>query len=92
MLPTEMYKILNILTPDIMQDIFETKSSQHIPQKISKHLDMDYRPSLPWLQHCVKSVQRRSLFWSVFSCIWTEYRKIRTRNTPYLDTFHAVQK
>ena len=40
-------------------------------------------------------------FWSVFSCIWTEdgdllrksriqceYRKIRTRITPYLDTFH----
>ena len=25
------------------------------------------------------SVQRRSFFWSVFSCIRTEYRKIRTR-------------
>ena len=23
--------------------------------------------------HCVKSVQIRSFFWSVFSCIWTEY-------------------
>ena len=23
--------------------------------------------------HCVKSVQIRSSFWSVFSCIWTEY-------------------
>ena len=30
--------------------------------------------------HCVKLVQIRSYFWSVFSCIWTEYRKIRTRN------------
>ena len=39
-------------------------------------------------------------FWSVFSRIWTEYevnprieskyRKIRTRKTPYLDTFCAV--
>ena len=28
--------------------------------------------------HCVKSVQIRSFFWSVFSCIRTEYRKIRT--------------
>ena len=27
----------------------------------------------------MKSIQRRSFFWSVFSCIWTEYRKIRTR-------------
>ena len=29
---------------------------------------------------CVKSVQIRSYFWSVFSCIQSEYRKIRTRN------------
>ena len=29
-------------------------------------------------------------FWFVFSRIRTEYGKIRTRKTPYLDTFHAV--
>ena len=29
--------------------------------------------------HCVKSFQVRSYFWSVFSCIRTEYGKIRTR-------------
>ena len=29
--------------------------------------------------HCVKSVQIRSFFWSVFSYIRPEYRKIRTR-------------
>ena len=42
-------------------------------------------------------------FWSVFSCIWTEYGEIRylsvfspnvekyePEKTPYLDTFHAV--
>ena len=29
---------------------------------------------------CVKSVQIRGYFWSVFSCVRTEYRKIRTRN------------
>ena len=33
--------------------------------------------------HCVKHVHIRSFFWS-------EYRKIRTRKTPYLDTSHAV--
>ena len=27
--------------------------------------------------HCVKSVQIRSYFWSVLSCIWIEYRKIQ---------------
>ena len=34
--------------------------------------------------HCVKSVQIRSFFWSVFPCIRTEYRKLRTRkNSAY---------
>ena len=52
------------------------------------------------VNHCVKSVQRRSFVWSVFSRIRTkygvslriqsEYRNTRTRKTPYLDTFHAV--
>ena len=28
--------------------------------------------------HCVKSVQMRSFFWSVFSSIWTEYGEIRS--------------
>ena len=33
---------------------------------------------------CVKSVQIRSFFWSVFSCIRTVYRKMRTRkNSVY---------
>ena len=41
----------------------------------------------------MKSVQIRSFFWSVFSCIWNECRKIGTRKkNPYLDTFHAVFK
>ena len=37
--------------------------------------------------HCVKCVQIRSFFWSVFSCIRTEYGP---EKTPYLDTFQAV--
>ena len=34
-------------------------------------------------QHCVEIVQTRSYFWSVFSCIGTEYRKIQTRNNSH---------
>ena len=30
-------------------------------------------------KHCVKRDQIRSFFWSIFSCIWTEYTKRRTR-------------
>ena len=33
-----------------------------------------------WSSHCEKSVQIRSYFWSVFSCIQSKYREIRTRN------------
>ena len=44
--------------------------------------------------HCVKSVQMRSYFWSVFFCIRTEYSpntgKYGPEVTLYLDTFHAV--
>ena len=44
--------------------------------------------------HCVKSVQIRSFFWSVFSCIRTEYGDLRSKyrpeKIPYLDTFRAV--
>ena len=49
--------------------------------------------------HCVKSVQIRSFFWSVFFCIPIEYvwiwlspntKKYRPEKTPYLDNFHAV--
>ena len=38
----------------------------------------------------VKSVPIRSFLWSVFSYIQSEYRKIESRKTSYLDPFHAV--
>ena len=37
--------------------------------------------------HCVKSVQKRSYFWSVFSCIRTQNGKIRTRNNSVFGHF-----
>ena len=43
--------------------------------------------------HWVKSVKIRGFFWSIVSCIQSEYRKNADQNTgktPYLDTFHAV--
>ena len=32
------------------------------------------------MEHCVKSVQIGSIFWSVFSCTWTEYRDLRSKS------------
>ena len=37
--------------------------------------------------HCVKSVQVRSFFWSVFSSIRTEHRKMRTRKDSVFGHF-----
>ena len=37
--------------------------------------------------HCVKSAQIQSCFWSVFSCLQTEHRKIRTRNNSVFGHF-----
>ena len=38
-------------------------------------------------QHCVKSVRIQIFFWAVFSCIQSEYRKIRTRNNSIFGHF-----
>ena len=52
------------------------------------HGCFEYRYSLNLLRqvmgknHCMKSVQRRSYFWSVFSCIRTEYGDL-LRKSPY---------
>ena len=53
-----------------------------------------------WANHCVKSGQIRSYFWSVFSCVRSEYGiypvfspdtgRYGPETTPHLDTFHAV--
>ena len=40
-----------------------------------------------WKLHCMKSVQIRSYFWSVFSCIQSKYRKIQTRNNSVFGHF-----
>ena len=64
---------------------------------------LDFQGQIRFHSHCVKSIQVRSFFWSVFSRIRTEYGEIlvslciqsecgeiRTRKNSYLDTFHAV--
>ena len=37
-----------------------------------------HRTIIPDHPHCVKSVQIRSFFWFVFSCIYSKYRKVHT--------------
>ena len=41
--------------------------------------------------HCVESFQIKKFFWSVFSCVLTEYGKIRTRKNSVFEQFsHSV--
>ena len=63
-----------------------------------------WQPRSSGNHHCVKSVQIRSVFWSVFSCNQSEYENLLRKSpysvwiqentdqktTPYLDTFHIV--
>ena len=68
-------------------------SSVHISAILIIQMWQNFMTSYPsW--HCMKSVQIRSYYWSVFSCIRTEYgdsrskyRKIRTRNNSVLGHF-----
>ena len=54
---------------------------------------------ISYTEHCMKSVQTWSCFWSVFSRILTEYGEIlspnagkyRPEKTSYLETFHEVK-
>ena len=82
--------ILNTMLYDI-QDIIR-KSSASSPENLNIQLD-------PLREMCPYS----EFFWSVFSCIQTEYGKIlcispysvrmrekQTRKTPNTDTFYAV--
>ena len=48
------------------------------------HVDTSQKISsiAQWSSHCEKSVQIRSYFWSVFSCIRTEYGDLRSKS-PY---------
>ena len=63
------------------------KPSQNSRQRWGSTLSIHQSRGLHVNFHCVKNVQIRSFFWSVFSRIRTEYGP---EKTLYLDTFHAV--
>ena len=56
-----------------------------------EHWRVSFIEEYLFFRHCVKSILIRSYFWSVFSCIRSEYRKYRPEITPYLNTFHVVR-
>ena len=55
--------------------------------KNSKKLPNTFLTASCQWSHCVKSVQIRSYFWSVFSYIRTEYGDLLRRDTEYLSVF-----
>ena len=63
-----------------MEILWKRTVSAEYPQNFHTKKLMKFRYFMQWekrmtmrFQHCVKSVQIRSFFWSVFSCIQTEY-------------------
>ena len=66
-------------------EVFENIRKMQIKsERVSKDLEATSSNNV---SHCVKSVQIRSCFWSVFS---PNAGKYGPEITPYLDTFHAV--
>ena len=84
-----MYKILNVLSPDIMQDIFETTiptmilaMRQHFPQEILKQLDMDYRPSLTWFRKIWDLVPNEMIQVTILNDIKAKIKIWKLENYP----------
>ena len=61
--------------------------AKYLPNLLNTEMhEIQRLPSLlvdnPLRPHCVKYVQIRNFFWSVLSCIWTEYRDL-LHKSPY---------
>ena len=52
------------------------KLQDEVASSVLKEAEPDVK--YHWKCHCVKSVQIRSYFWSVFPRIWTEYGEIQS--------------
>ena len=66
-------------------------SWSHLAHEVLKTFDLRHIEGACWQilqnQHCVISVQIWNSFWSVFSCIQSEYRKMPTRKNPVFGHF-----
>ena len=82
--------LLHIFLKQILMHIIFCIRKKHVQQAcVFRSKKISYRKCEVTL-HCVKSVQIRNFFWSMFFLVHSEYKKIWTRKTPYLDIFHAV--
>ena len=72
--------ILNICLPAVKHDY-----SSHLQSMTLATI----RIRLTSIFHCVKTLQIRSFFWSVFSCIQSKYRKMRTRKNSIFGQFFS---
>ena len=73
----------NKLMSPLFVDLYEKRAYQKLKFRSTSCFVND--------EHCVKSVLIRNFFWSISLRIQSKYRKIRTRKTPIMNTFHAVQ-
>ena len=68
----------------LLQDVFSTSSPR---QMFAGSIDIFCSSNKRPYQTLRESVQIRSFFWSVFSCIQSEYRKIQTRKNSIIRHF-----
>ena len=65
---------------DIMKTILETLKHQCLLFVFFAGQLIYYLFRKIQTKHCLKSVQKRSFFWSVFSRIWAEYGDLRSKS------------
>ena len=74
----------------ILISFLNIKIKYHVPRILHKTIFINILRKYSWLiwnRHCVKIIQIRSFFWSVFSRIRTEYRKIWIRKNSLYGYF-----
>ena len=78
-----LFLVKNNFTPTFLHNV-PNFDVFHLRKKL---FFMERNERIACILYCVKSVQIRSCFWSVFSCIQSEYRKKWTRNNSVFGHF-----
>ena len=72
--------IVMLKTISLNQPFQEQDYGNMLPASYENVKQIDLKSCFRKIMHCVKSVQIRSYFWSVFSCIRNQYGDLRSKS------------
>ena len=91
MTPTKLAILLLTLSAKCWMYVIQKSIPPFYCLSLSLLQNISVQVLLTTVKNCVKSVQVRSFFWSVFSCIRTEYSKTRTRKNSVSGHFSRTE-